>query len=62
MERFDVVSYALDEYAKLKGEQHEPEEEIVKGFLSDLRHYCRRMEIDIEDAIRISEYHFEEEK
>lgn len=61
-ERAGAASLAMDAYVRAKGSAGRVSlDEALIDLLTDLRHFSDAQELDFGSAVRISEYHFEEE-
>lgn len=64
-QRTDAASMALAAYMQAKGLDEDPclqsLSETMNDLLTDLRHFAATEEIDFGAAVRISEYHYDEE-
>ncbi len=64
-QRTDAASMALAAYMQAKGLDEDPclqsLSETMTDLLTDLRHFAATEEIDFGAAVRISEYHYDEE-
>lgn len=65
-EKADRAAAALAAYRKAHSDyghgSNEPLAQMIVDLLTDLRHWCDPREIDLDDAVRFSEIHFEEER
>ncbi len=64
-QRTDAASEALAAYMQAKGLDGDPcpqsLSETMTDLLTDLRHFAATEEIDFDAAVRMSEYHYDEE-
>ncbi len=64
-QRTDAASMALAAYMQAKGLDGDPcpqsLSETMTDLLTDLRHFAATEEIDFDAAVRMSEYHYDEE-
>jgi len=64
-DRTDAGSIAFEAYQHAKGLTDDPPrqspQETLTDLLADLRHFAAAAEIDFEAAVRMSEFHYEEE-
>jgi hypothetical protein len=64
-QRTDAASLALAAYMQAKGLDEDASlqslSETLTDLITDLRHYAAAEEIDFGAAVRISEYHYDEE-
>ena len=65
MDRSEAVSMALTTYMQAKGLDRVPcsqsADETMTDLLTDLRHFSATSGVDFNAAVRISEYHYDEE-
>lgn len=64
-DRTDAGCIAFEAYREAKGltdcPSRQSPEETLTDLLADLRHFAAAAEIDFEAAVRMSEFHYEEE-
>jgi len=64
-QRTDAASMAMAAYMQTKGLDGDPSpqslSETMTDLLTDLRHFAATEEIDFGAAVRMSEYHYDEE-
>lgn len=59
--RGGTAEQALQVYAKLVGDEREPEETQVTDLLADLMHFCNGRGVDFEEALASARHHYDEE-
>ena len=63
-DRTDAAAVAFEAYSDVKGLTDSAEQsaaETLTDLLSDLRHFAAATQLDFEAAVRMSEFHYEEE-
>ena len=62
-ERADRIDTVMQAYClTLEGRDFDGDEDDVKDLLTDLMHFCGRMEIDFEENLRIARDNYQHEK
>jgi hypothetical protein len=62
-ERADRINTVMQAYClTLESRDFDGDEDDVKDMLTDLMHFCERMEIDFEENLRVARNNFEHER
>ncbi len=62
-ERADRIDTVMQAYClTLEGRDFDGDEDDVKDMLTDLMHFCKRMEIDFEENLRVARNNYEHER
>lgn len=60
-ERASRAALTMQYYSCVSGNDGEPEQETLTDLLTDLRHFCAQAGVDINQAFRLAEMHYEAE-
>jgi len=62
-ERADRIDSVMQAYClTLEGRDFDGDEDDVKDMLTDLMHFCERMEIDFEENLRVARDNYQHER
>jgi len=61
-DRVQAAQHAIDQHRDCKRDFTNSEQEQVVDLFTDLRHWCKQNDVDFSRAVRISNFHFNDEQ